>query len=178
MKLSMSDRFIIACKEQGYVATSCGIIYSPSGKIVPMHKMPHSGHVRFTAYASGVNQRGHATILSHRFIAYFFYGHKIFKHDLIRHLNDIPDDNRIDNLMYGSHQDNRDDIPRSKISIPAIKHAHKLIERSRKLSDEDVREIRKIRATGVPYYKIAPLFDVTTMTIYRACSKDSWKNVN
>lgn len=177
--LSLSDRMIISAKETGYTANHLGKIFKPNGKEVRGTPLKHAGHLRVTLYSTGVNNCGYCSVLKHRFIAYFFLGLTALQSELIRHLNDDPQDNRIENLKAGTYKENRADIPREKISGPAKIHAYKLIERARKLTDKDIFEIRKIRETQkLPYYKIAPLFNISTMTAFRAANKISWSSLN
>lgn len=179
---TLSDRAIVLAKQQGYTANKQGDVFTPKGKKVKGSVMGRGKnptlHKRMTVYVSGLNDRGHASVLMHRFIAYYFYGEEVFNHQVVRHLNDIASDNRIENLALGSQKDNRSDIPREKISIPAKKYAHLLVERSRKLTDEDVIKMRGIREeTKEPYRSIASIFNISTMTCYRAINKHSWKGI-
>lgn len=179
MPLSQSDRMIVAAKEGGYYATLCGKIFNKNGKEIVGNPLTNSKHLRVTLYANGVNKYGYCSVLKHRFIAYYFKGCSVFNSPLIRHLNDIADDNRINNLAAGTYKDNRGDIPFDKISGPAKANAHKLIERSRKLKDVDIISMRKIRKeTGKSYNKIAEDFNISAMTAFRAINKQSWSNIN
>ena len=176
---SKSDKMMVAAKKRGYTADRKGRVFKPDGKEVLGSKLPNSDHLRITMYADGVNDRGFCSVLKHRFVAYFFFGDEVFSHDVVRHLNDIGNDNRLENIALGSYKDNRADIPRSKISEPAKKHAHKLVARSRKLSDHQVLSMRKDRIeTGLSYKALAEKYGVTTMTAYRAINKQSWRLVN
>lgn len=176
--MTLSDRFILAAKEHGYTASKDGGMFRPDGKEVKGTPLRSSGHLRVTVYVPSLNARGFASILKHRFIAYFFLGEDALRSPLIRHLNDTPTDNRIENLVPGTSKENRADVPREKISAPAKLHAHKLVSRSRKLSDPDVLHMRAIRlAQGLSYQKLAELFGVTAMTAHRAVNFQSWSNI-
>jgi len=178
MKMSLSDKAIVLAKKQGYTADRYGAVFRPDGKELLGSKLNTSDHLRVTLYVQGLNSRGHASVLKHRFISYFFYGEEVFRHDTVRHKNDLGSDNRLENLALGSFKENRADIPKEIISANAKKHAYKLVERSRKLSDEDVTEIRKLRFENeMPYYKIADMFDISTMTAYRAANHQSWRDL-
>lgn len=175
---SQSDYAIVKAVEQGYTADEDGNIYTPYGKLMSNRSRKRAGHLSITLRLEGFNERGFQAVLAHRFIAYYFYGDDLFKHQCVRHLNDVPHDNRLKNLALGTFKENRADIPREKISGPAKKHAHKLVARCRKLSDEDVIALRKEREeNSTPYYKIAAMFGVTTMTAHRACNGAAWKNI-
>jgi hypothetical protein len=99
-------------------------------------------------------------------------------HECVRHLNDIPHDNRLCNLALGSKKDNRADIPKEKLSEISKKSAHLLVERSRKLTDDDIKLMREVyKTTNKSYATIAEEFGVAPMTAYRAITKQSWKGV-
>lgn len=177
VRLSLSDRLIVAAKEAGYTADTSGAVYSPSGNVVT-GSPKRSGHLSITLTVNGVNRRGYGSVLAHRFVAYYFMGAAVFEHELVRHINDIPDDNRLTNLALGSKKENRADIPRHVISNNAKKHAGKLVARSRKLSDADVQNLRNDRETlGLSYCTLANNYGVSTMTAYRAVNRQSWREI-
>ena len=176
--LSLSDKAIIAAVDTGYTANPQGQVFKPNGEEVIGSPLSHSGHLRITMYVTGLNTRGHISVLKHRFIAYYFLGPEVFNHRLVRHINDTPQDNRITNLKPGSPKENRADIPKSVLSANAKKHAHKFIEQSRKLTDQQILEMRKERHdTGASYAVMAKRYKIATMTAYRAISKQSWVNI-
>jgi hypothetical protein len=175
---SQSDHFIVSCVKRGYYATPDGRVFDWKCKEIVGTPLPAYGHLRMTVYADGVAERSWGSVLKHRFIAYFFLGDEIFNHRLIRHLNGVPTDNRIENLKPGSYEENRADIPFEKISGPAKKNAHIMIERNRKISNDEILEMRSIyKAGGISYKSLAELYDISTMTAYRAVVKQSWKDV-
>lgn len=174
-KLSLSDRIIIESKVKGYYATPDGGVYSPSGKLLSGGKTKH-GHRTFTPAVYPDGRRGCA--LQHRFVAYFFMGNEVFSYACVRHLNDIPGDNRIENLALGSYKDNSQDMPLEKRKKRSVGAGYRLAEIQRKLSDIQILEMRKIRVdTNMPFYKIAKQFGVSTMTAYRTVTKQSWAAV-
>jgi len=177
VKLSLSDRFILRAIELGYSADREGNMYLPSGELAKTTPKK-SGHLSHTLYLDGLNSRGYQAVLVHRFVAAYFLGEDALKAQCIRHLNDVPTDNRLDNLAPGSFKENRADIPRETLSRIGKERAHLLVERCRVLTDKDVLGMRALRANqGLPYHKIASIYGVSTMTAYRAVTKQSWKEV-
>jgi hypothetical protein len=173
--LSKSDLLIILAKDMGYTADVEGNIYKPDGKRI-IGGVSKSGHKNFIPNV--VPRAERSSVLAHRFIAYYFYGKEIFNHDLVRHLNDIPYDNRVENLKPGSYKENRADIPKRILSENAKRNTPGLIKRSRVLSDSDILEMRRLRGeTNLSYAKLAGMFGVAAMTAYRAICKQSWRNV-
>jgi hypothetical protein len=169
---------LIAAKDKGYYATEDGGVFDKNDKELLGSPLKTSTHLRITLYADGVNEKGYCSVLKHRFIAYYFLGDEVFNHPLVRHLNDVPNDNRINNLVPGSFIENRKDIPKSKLSNAAKKNAHLLVERSRKLADADITCMRKLyNSYKISYKNLSELFGVSTMTAFRAVSGQSWKEV-
>lgn len=172
---SASDLTIIEAYEAGYRFTEDGNILSPFGNTF-------SGWCNSTGYCTfkpAIGERGgRKSILVHRFIAYCVFGEAALKAQVIRHLNDIRTDNRPTNLAPGTFIDNRADIPRSRLSEAAKRGSHLLVDRSRKLTDVDIIEMRRIRAeTGISFNKLAKQFGVATMTAHRAVTGASWSEV-
>lgn len=173
-----SDLFIIGALQKGYWADKAGRIFSPSGREIGKGQAKRSGHLSVTLYVKGINKRNFQAVLVHRFIAAYHFGEHVLNEECIRHLNDIPDDNRVENLCPGTVVENRADIPREVLSRIAKARAPELIERSRKLSDDDIRAMRSVRANSTKSYAdIAAQFNVSAMTAYRAINQQSWKEI-
>lgn len=176
--LSKSDIIIMRAVQLGYTATEDGKVFSPEGREVRGSAKKGGGHFSVTVIVP-IGDRRRCPVLKHRFIYYYFKGSEMFKHQVIRHLNDVPSDNRLCNLKAGSHKENMNDIPkhiRSEAMTPERVKA--FVDLSRKLSDKDIIEIRKERSDlGTPYYKIAEKYGVSTMTVHRLCNGVSWNNI-
>ena len=174
-KLSFSDRLIIEAKSAGYYADEVGNIYSPKGRVMIGGKTKR-GHRTFTPSVYPDGRRGCA--LQHRFVAYFFFGDDIFNHACVRHVNDIPNDNRITNLVLGSYKDNALDIPVEKRKARSKGAGERITEQNRKLTDVQIHDMRKYRQVHNTSYKaLAKMFGVTAMTAHRAVNKQSWSKV-
>ena len=93
---------------------------------------------------------------------------------VLRHLNDNPADNRIANLAWGTYSDNQQD------SIRNDKHrAPKGVANGgAKLTEDDVREIRRLYATGnFTRRELARQFGVSVPTISKIVNRQTWKHV-
>ncbi len=178
IKKSLSDRFTEEAFRRGYYADKDGSVFKPNGKPVSTSYCA-GGHLKTTLYFPEVGgSRGCCPVLVHRMVVYQFYGDELFEHRLVRHLNSVPDDNRVENLALGNHRENRADVDPSLISKHAKKHAHLLVGRNRKLSDDDIIKMRKVREEeGIPYKELGQMFGVTTMTAHRACNGKAWNNI-
>jgi hypothetical protein len=176
-QMNKSDLALVLAVDKGYTADVDGNIYSPVGVKLSNRSSKKQGHL---SVSLAVNVGGHRSksVLAHRFVAYFFYRDELFKHQCVRHLNDIPNDNRLSNLALGSFKENRADIPSEKLSAIAKNNAHLLVERSRKLTDEDVKQLRELhKSSNKSYASLAKDFNVSAMTAYRAINKQSWSDL-
>jgi len=108
--------------------------------------------------------------LLHRMLLETFVGPSPTKGALACHKNDSRLDNRIENLYWGSHQDNSDDMVRNKRTLRGIKNPRA------KLSPQQVKRIRSLYQSG-RYLQVdlARLFGVGQTTISRVIRKANWR---
>ena len=92
-------------------------------------------------------------------------------HQVCRHLNDNPLDNRSDNLAWGSQRDNMEDAARNG----SIRKGEDL--KVSKLKEADVYEIRRLLAEGLTQSAIAKIFGVTQSAICRVNKRNNWKHL-
>ena len=88
-----------------------------------------------------------------------------------RHLNDIANDNRLENLAYGTHKQNREDGFRNGRVSVGERHYNAT------LTNEQVREIRRLRGAGKSLKDIASTYGKTPHYIYRIARRDIWRHV-
>jgi len=91
---------------------------------------------------------------------------------VLRHLNDDPADNRVENLAWGTYHDNNmDAIRNSKIQQGSARY-------NAKLTEDNVREIRRLYATGeFSLQELALRFGVSVGIIHRMVRRKNWKHV-
>lgn len=89
---------------------------------------------------------------------------------LVLHRNGVRDDNRSDNLYYGTAKDNSDDAVRHGTKIRGEKQWFS------KLTESDVRAIRA-NADGISQYKLAQRYGVKRTHIQRVLNRTSWAHV-
>lgn len=175
--ISFSDKAIIdSISLHGYWADIKGRIYNADGKL--MRGSPKkSGHLSVTLTVKHLANRC-IPVLYHRFVAYYFFGLSALKCQCIRHLDGNPMNNSVLNLIPGTKRENRADIPKQVLSAIAKRNAYLLVARSRKLSNNDVINMRLLKqSTNTSYSKIAKQFKVSNMTAYRAVVGTSWSNL-
>jgi len=93
---------------------------------------------------------------------------------VLRHLNDNPADNRIENLAWGTYSDNNADAIRN-----GKFHSQKgVLHGGAKLTDDKVREIRRLYATGnFTQQELALKFGVAQSVISDIVKRKKWKHV-
>lgn len=91
---------------------------------------------------------------------------------VLRHLNDDPTDNRIENLAWGTYSDNMADAIRNDKIPRGVAHY------CAKLTEENVREIRRLYATGnFTQQDLALKFGVAQGVISDIVKRKKWKHV-
>ena len=110
--LSKASRAIIRMSEQGYTVNEMGEVFSPKG-----NKIGSKGCDGYVSYSFRPTPKENPVPISlHRFVGYKKYGDIVFSRGVqCRHLNDIKDDNRLDNICIGTAKDNYNDSIRNNI---------------------------------------------------------------
>ena len=91
---------------------------------------------------------------------------------VLRHLNDDPTDNRIENLAWGTQRDNMADSLHNGTRPRGITHG------MAKLTEDNVREIRRLYATGVfTQQELALRFGVSCRMIRYIIRNEKWQHV-
>ncbi len=108
--------------------------------------------------------------LSHRLVAIHFI--KNPENLLyVLHIDDNPKNPHFKNLKWGTQSDNLKDCSNKNRGFKGIKN------NLSKLSEQDVRDIRKALLSGMSAYKTAPLFGVTKAVILSIKHGKTWSHV-
>ena len=146
-----------------YIATSDGQIFSPRGEVG--RSRDKHGHLQVDLRGQG---RGNEK--KHRLIYEAFFG-EIPEGKLIRHWNDDPSDNRLENLVLGDKRANFYDARRNGKSCDGSKSPLAV------LTEEMIPGIRKRYDEGESAASIARDLGLSRQTVYSAASRRSWKHV-
>jgi len=93
---------------------------------------------------------------------------------VLRHLNDDPTDNRPENLAWGTRSDNAQDSIRNGTFHDVKGTANG----NAKLTEDQVREIRRLYATGeFSLQELALQFGLSKGEIWRIVRRKTWKHV-
>jgi len=108
----------------------------------------------------------------HQLVADAFLPPKSPADTVVRHLNDNKLDNRVENLARGTQTDNMADSVRNGNGQDGITNCNA------KLTEDDVREIRRLYATGKFSQRVlARRFGVSQATISLIVQRKIWKHV-
>ena len=130
-----------------------------------------AGRPRVNLYLRGKSK----TFLVSHLVADTFLPAKGPTDQVLRHLNDNPTDNRVENLAWGTYSDNVQDSIHNGTFRRAIGIAHGRA----KLTEDDVREIRRLYAMGcISQRGLARRFMVSQRTICQIVRRELWKHVD
>lgn len=142
----------------GYSVSSHGSISGPRGKLHPMKS--DSGHL----YVFIHRKRQYI----HRLVLSVFFGPCPIGMEC-RHLDGNPENNNIQNLTWGTRQENADD--RRRHGREPIPHESSFT----KLKPEDIRVIRDMHTSGLSSRKIGARFCTSHTTIQKIIRAERWK---
>lgn len=143
----------------GVEVSDAGDVRSPRG---PMRAFPgHGGHLR--TYWRGRNAYVHRLVLE------AFRG-PCPANEEARHLNDVPTDNRLENLAWGTRRENL-------LDRRVTGHVHRMPGEQNpaaKLRADDLATIRRLRAGGLSQQAIAEKMHVNQTTVSRILRGRLW----
>jgi hypothetical protein len=156
MELSKSNKAIIVADQKGYTITRDGTVYGPTGTKLKLHN--HEEYYRFSVKV----EKESISVLVNRFQGYKKFGHKIFLKDLeIRHLNGKSFDNSYGNIGIGTHSRNMMDCTKQTRMKRSLQGSAK----RRKLTEDQVKNLRQDRANGMMYKELMAKYGVAKSTV-------------
>jgi hypothetical protein len=106
-----------------------------------------------------------------RVVALTFLGEPPFQGAIVRHLNGVPTDDRVENLAWGTHSENQMDRFTHGTDCRGEKAWNAI------LTTDTVHEVRRLAATGMAHALIAPMFGVNRRTVGHVVTGDRWSHV-
>lgn len=142
---------------KGYTVTKEGILLNRNGKQVRGKiKSKKQDYYSFDIRVGPRKENKKVHCMIHRLQAYQKYGDSVYEDNIVvRHLNGDRYDNSYDNILIGTHKDNKNDIPKELISINC---GHI----SRKYSKDTVENIRKDYKEGLSYSNIMSKYNISS----------------
>jgi hypothetical protein len=125
------------------------------------------GYLRVALYSSS----GHSERYVHRLVLETHGSPPPMHPSQVRHLNGRPDDNRLENLAWGTAAENARDRVRHGTSRKGIAN------HNAKLSNSKVKEIRRLAARGWTQENLSRKFEVGISTIQKVLAHKTWTHV-
>ena len=143
--------------------------YGRAGMIFEMRQHRNNGYLCVTIN-SGAR---HCVLRVHIAVALAYVGPKPSEEAVVRHLDGTRDNNFYTNLRWGTSQENAEDMVRHGRAGRARG------ERSwtAKLTEDGVREIRRLAAEGKTYVEISGITGISRPQIGHIVRRRSWKHV-
>jgi hypothetical protein len=151
-----ADAAIRLAWSKGYRANEDGSVVGPSGERINLY--PGNTDGRYLHFSV---KGARSAIAVHRFVAFQKFGEEALAAQCVRHKNDVGTDNRADNILIGTFQQNAMDVPEAKRRSRNLKHTRG----TRRFSDKAVKEIRRRLATGETYTGIGRSVGCAAATI-------------
>lgn len=107
----------------------------------------------------------------HRLVAIAFLGKPVSEKLDVAHNNGNPQDNRLSNLRWATRSENMADCVKHKTIARGEKNGHA------KITANDVKEMRKLRAMGKTFERIAANYPICRQTVQDAVYGKNWKHV-
>lgn len=151
-------------EHESHLASSLGRVKNiKTGRATYGSKSPR-GYMKVAVKSNGTLKNRNIA----RLVAYAFFG--LDKELMVLHINGRSDDNRAENLRYGTAKDNYEDARGHGTNVKGINHGNA------KLTPEMVAAIRKERSENKTKYKdIAVKYGVSDDTIFNICKRRLWK---
>ena len=150
----LSNERLVEAHTKGFRVTDAGVAIKPDGSIQPV-SLNNWGYWRFSIKNTDGKIRA---IMVHRLMAFQKFGIRLFDPGIeVRHLNG-PQDNRKESIEIGTKSQNmmdRDPAVRKAIAAGA----------ARKLTDEQVRQLREERVGGAKYSDLAQRYSIRKSTV-------------
>lgn len=148
-----------------------GTVIGASGvKLTPMID-PH-GYQRVSIFTGTWGGKRHwKRVGVHRLVCETFHGLKPEWADVVAHANGDPADNRADNLRWATFEQNEADKRAHGRGLSGERH-HQV-----KLTEAQVKEIRRRRASGEQGAALAREFGVSPQTVCQIHLRKSWGHI-
>jgi hypothetical protein len=151
--MTSNDR-IVEAVSKGYRIEN-GKPISPTGEVLAVNR-DRGGYWRFSVLGSDGKVR---PLMVHRVVAYQKYGKGLFAPGIqVRHANGNQSDNSFENILIGTQSDNEMDKP-DEIRKTVARNA------ARKLTEEQVCQLRKDRESGMKYDALVQKYGIRKSTV-------------
>jgi len=156
--MSTKTDAVIMAYNQGYRVSADGLeVISPYSGLPLKLQLNNKGYLEFK-----IQEKYRVSVRVHRLQAYQKYGDKLLIDGvLVRHLNGDSKDNNVNNIALGTYSDNAFD----KSELNRTEHALKGSRSQRKLSWEQMEQLRQDRTDGATYKVLCERYEVAKSTV-------------
>jgi hypothetical protein len=170
--LSRQKRAVIESYNRGYRVTEEGDVISPTQVKRKLAVNCSSSRLMFTLKLKCKS----VLVPVHQLVALQKYGKEAFlTAECVRHLNGNHLDNSLANIAIGTHSDNMMDVPK-ETRLRSGRIANKAaVKKLRKLTDEQVKELRQLRDNGWNYKELCNKFKLAKSTVSFVVNNKTYK---
>lgn len=169
-KLASGVKIVEIPDYKGYWVSKCGRVFSTRSGTTPKELKTHRstrGYPRISIRKEGVKVADRFYI--HYLVLRVFEGPRP-EGCVVRHLNHDKTDNRIENLEWGTPQDNADDNGLNQ-KMHGSDHTHTC------LTEQDVVRLRERHANGDSYSTLLEDYPIAKSTLSYIINRKTWQHV-
>lgn len=162
---------VVEAFARGYRVNQAGQVLTPDKDILAGYK-PSRGKRKDYIYFSFSKEFAH--VMVHQLCAFQQYGYAALDPGIVaRHRNDDTLDNRPENIFIGTNSDNMMDRPAHK----RLEQARIAAKARRVLTDDEVREMRRLREEGWQYKALVEKFGCTKSTVSYVINRKMYQEI-
>lgn len=164
------DSFVVGKYRENYYATTDGRVFSTIPWNGTTFRELKQERMKLGYYRVAIYDGYKKKVLVHIIVIETFVGEKPSPWHEVRHLDGNPANNCIENLAWGTKEENVQDSKDHGTFVLGSRNYNA------KLTEEMVIEIRKLIADGFTHKEIADMFNVSRATISNVATR-SWQHV-
>lgn len=170
-KTGRSASALLWAVRKGYCVDAVGVVYGADGAEISL-RPDGEGYRVFTAGPG--NSRERTSVRVQYLVAYQKYGERLFELGVqVRHLDGVRSNNRELNIALGTASENMLDRPVKE----RVAHARKAARVLRKLTDMEVRQLRRDREQGLTYRELCEKYSMTKSGVSYLLHRKTYRDV-
>lgn len=155
------------------VSCNDGRTYRIPEKLMSPYKEKRGGHLFIDLHVDGNDRKTQV----HTLVLETFVGPKPNGTEC-RHLNGVPDDNRVENICWGTRQENADDRERHGVNVGCRGNVKGEVNGSAKLVTDRVLKMRALHATGkFTLASLGRIFGVSSVMVRFIVKREAWTHI-
>lgn len=168
--MGILSEVLVEAYRVGYRIDSQGLLLNPDGNTIKGNVDKNGYRHTSRKYAKNIVQK----LYFHRLQAYQLYGDKLFDPEMVvRHLNGDKLDNRPGNIAIGTQKQNMLDRPIED----RLAHALKGSAAQKKLTAEQVKQLRADRCSGMKYAELMSKYGIGKSTVSYIVNRKTYATI-